>query len=112
VWAAIRSLGASGVADLVSRCRALARRLAEGAGRLDGVEVVNDVVLNQVLLRVAGADAVAERIQRDGTCWLGTTTWRDERLLRVSVSGASTTEADIDRSVEAIARAVDAVRAG
>jgi glutamate/tyrosine decarboxylase-like PLP-dependent enzyme len=114
VWAAIRSLGASGVADLVERCCALVRRLAEGAGRLDGVDIVNDVVLNQVLLRVAGADtdAVAERVQRDGACWLGTTTWRGERLLRVSVSGASTTEADIDRSVDAIGRAVDAVRAG
>jgi glutamate/tyrosine decarboxylase-like PLP-dependent enzyme len=108
VWAAIRSLGASGVADLVDRCCALARRLGERAARIDGVAVVNDVVLNQVLLRVDEPDRVAEHVQRGGTCWVGATTWRGERLLRVSVSNWSTTDTDIDRSVDAIAAAIGA----
>jgi glutamate/tyrosine decarboxylase-like PLP-dependent enzyme len=107
-WAALRSLGRAGVADLVDRCCGLARRLAEGLGRLDGIEVVNDVVLNQVLVRVGDADLtdrVGRRIQAEGDCWLGATSWRGERLLRVSVSNWSTTPADIDRCVEAIGRA-------
>jgi glutamate/tyrosine decarboxylase-like PLP-dependent enzyme len=107
-WAALRSLGRSGVAQLVDHCCALARRFAEGLGDVDGIEIANDVVLNQVLVRVGDADLTArvERaVQDDGTCWLGATTWRGERLLRISVSNFSTTEADVDRSVAAIARA-------
>jgi glutamate/tyrosine decarboxylase-like PLP-dependent enzyme len=104
-WAALRSLGRSGVADLVDRCCELTRRFADGLNALDGCEVVNDVVLNQVLVRVGDEDLtsrVEERVQRDGTCWLGATTWRGERLLRISVSNWSTSEADVDASVEAI----------
>jgi glutamate/tyrosine decarboxylase-like PLP-dependent enzyme len=107
-WAALRSLGRTGVSDLVDRCCALARRLAAGLDAVDGVEVVNDVILNQVLVRVGDADEtdrVERRVQEDGTCWLGATTWRGERLLRVSVSNWSTSADDIDRTVEAIARA-------
>jgi glutamate/tyrosine decarboxylase-like PLP-dependent enzyme len=107
-WAALRALGRTGVADLVDRCCELARRLAAGLDAVDGVEVVNEVVLNQVLVRVGDAeetDRVERRVQEDGTCWLGATTWRGERLLRVSVSNWSTREDDIDRTVEAIARA-------
>jgi glutamate/tyrosine decarboxylase-like PLP-dependent enzyme len=106
VWAALRQLGRDGVADLVDRCCALARgfatRLAAG-----GVEIVNDVVLNQVLVGFgddARTDRVIAAIQRDGTCWMGGTTWRGRRLMRISVSNWSTTEADVDRSVEAILR--------
>ncbi|HSO50654.1 MAG TPA: aspartate aminotransferase family protein, partial [Acidimicrobiia bacterium] len=97
-----------GVADLVDRCCGLARRLAEGLGNLDGIEVVNDVVLNQVLVRVGDADLtdrVERHIQAEGECWLGATTWRGERLLRISVSNWSTTPADIDRSIDSIGRA-------
>jgi glutamate/tyrosine decarboxylase-like PLP-dependent enzyme len=104
-WAALRSLGRSGVAELVERSCALARRFAVGLDALDGVEVVNDVVLNQVLVRVgdAGLTGRLERaIQEDGTCWLGATTWRGERLLRIAVSNWTTTEADVDRVVAAI----------
>jgi glutamate/tyrosine decarboxylase-like PLP-dependent enzyme len=107
-WAALRSLGRSGVRDLVDRCCALARRFEERLDALDGVEVVNDVVLNQVLVRVGDAAAterIAERLQEEGACWLGATTWRGERLLRISVSNWSTTEHDVDRTVEALARA-------
>jgi glutamate/tyrosine decarboxylase-like PLP-dependent enzyme len=106
VYAALRSLGRSGVAELVERCCALARRLASSVGSVDGVEVLNDVVLNQVLLRFGANDAVTDdvigRVQEDGTCWVGGTRWRGEAAMRVSVSNWSTTEADIDRSAEAI----------
>ena len=105
VWAAIRTLGRSGVAELVERCCALARRFAERLAAVDGVEVVNSVVLNQVLVRFGDderTDRVVEQVQQEGTCWMGATSWHDMRLMRISVSGWSTTEADVDRSVEAI----------
>ena len=75
---------------------------------------MNDVVLNQVLVRVGDGDftdRVERRVQEDGTCWLGATTWRGERLLRISVSNWSTTEADVDISVDAIAKTRAAVLA-
>jgi glutamate/tyrosine decarboxylase-like PLP-dependent enzyme len=113
-WAAIRSLGRSGIADLVDRSCALARRFADGMRAVDGVTIVNDVVLNQVLIRVGDEDTtnrINRWVQDDGTLWLGSTSWRGERLLRVSVSNWSTAEEDVDRCVEAIARARTAVLA-
>ncbi|MGY1779920.1 pyridoxal phosphate-dependent decarboxylase family protein [Geodermatophilus sp. SYSU D01036] len=113
-WAALRELGRSGVAGLVDRCCALARRFAERAAALDGVEVANDVVLNQVLLGFgddAVTDAVVAAVQRSGEAWMGATTWHGRRLVRVSVSNATTTEADVDRAVAAVAAARDGVRA-
>jgi glutamate/tyrosine decarboxylase-like PLP-dependent enzyme len=106
VWAALRELGRDGVADLVERCCRLARRFAGGLAAA-GVEVANDVVLNQVLVSFgddARTDRVIDAIQRDGTCWMGGTTWRGRRLMRISVSNYSTTEADVDRSIAAILR--------
>ena len=106
-WAALRSLGRSGVAELVERCCDLARRLAAELSEADGIEVVNDVVLNQVLVRVGDADLTTrlERaIQDDGTCWMGATTWRGERLLRIAVSNWSTTPADVELVAETVAR--------
>jgi glutamate/tyrosine decarboxylase-like PLP-dependent enzyme len=106
-WAALRSLGRSGVAELVDRCCALARRFAVGLDAHVGIEVATDVVLNQVLVRVGGTeltDRLERALQDDGTCWMGATTWRGERLLRIAVSNWSTTEADVDRVVETIAR--------
>ncbi|MER6588227.1 pyridoxal phosphate-dependent decarboxylase family protein [Micromonospora chalcea] len=106
VWAGLRELGRDGVGALVERCCALARRFADGLSAA-GFEVVNDVVLNQVLVGF-GDDARTDRVvaaaQADGTCWVGGTTWRGRRLMRISVSNATTTEADVDRSVAAIAR--------
>ncbi|MQA62535.1 MAG: aminotransferase class V-fold PLP-dependent enzyme [Actinophytocola sp.] len=104
VWAALRELGNDGIADLVERCCLLARRFADtlAAG---GAEVVNDVVLNQVLVGFgddARTEKVIEAVQRDGTCWLGGTTWRGRRLMRISVSNYATTEDDVDRSAAAI----------
>jgi glutamate/tyrosine decarboxylase-like PLP-dependent enzyme len=106
VWAALRELGREGVAELVDRCCALARRFAEGL-TAGGAEVVNDVVLNQVLVAFgddARTDRIIEAVQREGTCWLGGTTWRGRRLMRVSVSNWSTSAQDVDRSVAAILR--------
>ncbi|MFI7250367.1 pyridoxal phosphate-dependent decarboxylase family protein [Micromonospora chalcea] len=105
-WAGLRELGRDGVAALVERCCALARRFADGLTEA-GFEVVNDVVLNQVLVGFgddARTDRVVAAVQADGTCWVGGTTWRGRRLMRISVSNATTTEADVDRSVAAIAR--------
>ena len=105
------SSAATGVAELVDRCCALARRFADGLAA-GGCEIANDVVLNQVLVGFgddARTDAVVAAVQRDGTCWMGGTTWRGRRLMRISVSNWSTTEADVDRSVAAILRLADAV---
>ena len=113
-YAALRELGRDGVADLVERCCRLARRFASGLAGLDGVEVANEVVLNQVLVRFGDDDAVTDRVvaeaQRDGTCWMGGTTWRGHRYMRLSVSNWQTTEADIDRSILAIARIAAATK--
>jgi glutamate/tyrosine decarboxylase-like PLP-dependent enzyme len=107
VWAALRQLGRDGVAELVERNCRLARRFAESL-TAGGAEVANDVVLNQVLVGFGSddrTDRIIDRVQRDGTCWLGGTTWGGRRLMRISVSSWSTTEADVDRSVAAILRA-------
>ena len=106
VWAGLRELGRDGVAAVVDRCCALALRFAEGLAAA-GFEVANDVVLNQVLVGFgddARTDRVVAAVQADGTCWAGGTTWRGRRLMRLSVSNATTTEADVDRSVAAITR--------
>jgi glutamate/tyrosine decarboxylase-like PLP-dependent enzyme len=105
-WAALRELGRDGVAALVERCCRLARRFA-GALAAGGAEIANEVVLNQVLVGFgddANTDRVIAGIQRDGTCWMGGTTWRGRRLMRIAVSNHATTEADVDRSVDAILR--------
>jgi glutamate/tyrosine decarboxylase-like PLP-dependent enzyme len=110
-WAALRQLGRVGVADLVDRCCALARRFADSLDAVDGVTIANDVVLNQVLVGFGDddrTDRVIDVVQRDGTCWMGATTWHGQRLMRISVSSHATTEADVDRSVDAILRALDA----
>jgi glutamate/tyrosine decarboxylase-like PLP-dependent enzyme len=105
VWATLAALGRDGVADLVAKSCGLARRFAAGM-RAAGFTVLNDVVLNQVLVSFGAAertDAVIGAVQADGTCWCGPTTWQGHRAMRVSVSGWSTTEDDIDRSVAAVA---------
>lgn len=111
VYAALRFLGRRGVADLVARCCTLARRMAERLGAAPGVAILNEVVLNQVLVRFTppgGGDAdaftrtVIDRVQQDGTCWLAGTTWHGKGAMRVSVCNWSTTAADIDRSADAI----------
>ena len=114
VWAALATLGRSGAADLVDRCCALARRFADQFGAAAGVEVLNEVVLNQVLIRFDEdddrTDAVIEAVQEDGTCWMGGTLWQGRRAMRVSVSNWSTTDQDVDRSVTAVLGCLDRAR--
>ena len=114
IWAAIRELGRSGIAEMVDRGCECARRFADGLGAAPGVKILNEVVLNQVLVRFTAPDGgdsdaftreVVSRVQADGTSWLGGTTWQGKAAMRISVSNWSTTEADVDRSVEAILRA-------
>ena len=108
LYAALRSLGRSGVRALVERCCALARRMADQLREADDVAVLNDVVLNQVLVRFGDSDErtreVIAAVQEDGTAWMGGTTWQGKAAMRISVSNWSTTEADADRTVEAILR--------
>ena len=108
VYASLRALGREGVAELVERCCALARRFAERLTASDGVEVLNDVPLNQVLVRFPGRDpdAVIARVQAEGTCWVSGTTWQGAPAMRISVINWSTDEEDVDRSVEAILRSL------
>jgi glutamate/tyrosine decarboxylase-like PLP-dependent enzyme len=112
IYAAIRSLGRAGIAEMVERNCAQARRMANLLSTVPGAEVLNDVVLNQVLVRLPGGDdanrAAVAAIQRDGTCWLGGTTWNGEYVLRVSISNWATTDDDVDRSAAAIVAAVTA----
>ena len=113
-WAALRQLGRHGVAELVERCCSLARRFADQLGAVEGVGVVNDVVLNQVLVDFGGdveTGRVIDLVQRSGECWMGGTTWHGQRLMRISVSNWRTTKADVDRSVAAIVAAAKRARA-
>jgi glutamate/tyrosine decarboxylase-like PLP-dependent enzyme len=111
VYAALKSLGRQGVAQMIERCCRLARRMAEGLGRSAQVRILKEVVLNQVLVRFeppAGGDgdaftrAVIGRVQQGGTAWLGGSRWRDQEVMRISVSNWSTTEADADQTTRAI----------
>ena len=114
VWAALRSLGRHGVAELVDRCCEHARTFAEILGSQAGVEILNDVVLNQVLVRFGDDDeetrATVRRVQEDGTCWLGGTEWQGRAAMRISVSSFRTTREDVERSAAAILEAAAAAR--
>jgi aromatic-L-amino-acid decarboxylase len=106
IWAALKSLGRSGLAGLVDRCCACAQRFAEGLSKA-GFEVLNEVVLNQVLVSFGSPDLnarVIRGIQEDGACWCGGTVWQGRDAMRISVSSWATTEADVDRSLDAIVR--------
>jgi glutamate/tyrosine decarboxylase-like PLP-dependent enzyme len=111
VWAVLRALGRSGVADLVERLCTHARTFADGATALDGVEVLNDVVFTQVSLAVgdeARTRRVVEHLLAEGTTWMTGSRWHDRPIVRISVSNFSTTEDDVDRGVDALARALAA----
>lgn len=119
-YAALRSLGRSGVTELVERCCTLAARMGDHLRRAgSGIEVLNDVVLDQVLVRFHPADggdadahtrAVVARVQDDGTCWLGGTTWHGMAAMRISIINWATSEDDIDRSAAAIVAAATRAR--
>ncbi len=104
VYAAIRSLGRSGIAELLERSCAHARRFAELL-ETGGASILNDVVLNQVLVRFTDGETtrqVIRRVQEDGTCWLSGTDWDGEHAMRISVSNWRTTDQDVERSAGAI----------
>jgi glutamate/tyrosine decarboxylase-like PLP-dependent enzyme len=113
VYAALRSLGRSGVADLVDRCCRLARRFADRLRQEPSIRILNDVVLNQVLVRVSPAQGDADAatrnalklVQDEGVCWLGGSRWHGMDAMRISVSNWSTTDEDVDRSADSIVRA-------
>jgi glutamate/tyrosine decarboxylase-like PLP-dependent enzyme len=114
VYAALRTLGRDGLAALVERNCAQARHMAERLAQHPAVRILNDVVLNQVLVRIQDprrdADdltrAVIAGVQREGTCWLGGTTWHGKAAMRIAVSNWSTTDRDIDHSADAILQVV------
>jgi glutamate/tyrosine decarboxylase-like PLP-dependent enzyme len=106
VWAALRSLGRSGVADLVERTCRYAQRFAEGLTEA-GYQILNDVVINQVMVSFGDPERtqrVIAALQADGTCWCGGTVWQGRTAMRISVSSWMTTEADVERSLAAMVR--------
>ena len=115
LWAALSQLGRDGVADLVDRSCGHARRFATSLADADpGVTVLNDVVLNQVLVRFDDSDdvtrAVIAGVQAGGEAWLGGSSWQGAAVMRLSVSGWLTTAEDVERSVAAILSALAAAR--
>jgi glutamate/tyrosine decarboxylase-like PLP-dependent enzyme len=111
VYAALRALGRTGITEMVERCCRLARLFAALLADADGVTVLNDVVLNQVLVRFdrgeAHTRAVLAAVQREGTCFMTGTTWQGHAAMRISVSNWSTDEADVEASVGAILKLAD-----
>jgi glutamate/tyrosine decarboxylase-like PLP-dependent enzyme len=110
-YAALRSLGRRGVAELVERTCAYAQRFAEGIAELDDVEVLNDVVLNQVLFRFGSddrTDDVLHAVQDSGEAWMSGTTWDGGRAIRISVSNWQTGDVEIDRALAAFRAAAQA----
>ena len=111
IWATLKSLGRSGLCEMIERGCRCARRFADGLAGA-GFEILNDVVLNQVLVSFGTPDVtqrVIEGVQADGTCWCGGTVWQGRHAMRISVCSWATTEADVDRSLEAMLRVARAV---
>ena len=113
-WAALRSLGVDGVAELIDRCCRLARRFAAGLAS-GGVSVLNEVCLNQAMVALDDDEQTLrwiEEVQREGVCWCGGTVWHGRRAMRISVSSWATSEADVDLSIESMLRCAGLVRTG
>lgn len=104
IWAALRSLGKHGVAELIDRTCRHAMTFAEGL-RARGFDILNDVVLNQVLVSFGDDETTARvisAVQAEGTCWCGGTVWKGRKAMRISVSSWATTDSDVERSLDAI----------
>ena len=113
VWAALRSLGRTGVVELVEGLCARARQFADGLGTVDGVEVLHDVVYTQVCVSFGSDEVtreVARRLLAEGTAWMTPSTWHGRAVLRISVSNWRTSEVDVDRTLEAVRRVLAEVR--
>jgi glutamate/tyrosine decarboxylase-like PLP-dependent enzyme len=114
VWAALRSLGRRGLADMIERTCVHAGRFAGGLKEA-GYEILNDVIINQVLVSFGSAeinDRVIRGVQQDGTCWCGGTVWQGKAAMRISVSSWATTSEDVERSLDAILRVARECEAG
>jgi glutamate/tyrosine decarboxylase-like PLP-dependent enzyme len=109
----VGAYGGDGIVAIVERCCRHARRFAELLSAEPGIVVLNDVVLNQVLVRFlapSGRDddhdartrAVIAAVQEDATCWVGGSVWRNQAVMRISVSNFATTDADVTASAAAI----------
>ncbi len=112
VWAALLSLGRNGVEEMIDRCCDNALRFADGL-RDAGYEILNDVVLNQVLVSFGPPDKtlkVIEGIQREGTCWCGSTVWQGRTAMRISVCNWATSADDVDRSLAVMIRIAEETR--
>ena len=106
LWAAMRSLGRSGLSEMIDRNCHQATMFADRL-RAAGFTILNDVVLNQVLVSFGSAEEtrrVIAAIQSDGTCWCGGTVWHGHAAMRISVSSWATTDEDVERSAAAIIR--------
>jgi glutamate/tyrosine decarboxylase-like PLP-dependent enzyme len=107
LWAGLRSLGKSGMAEIVERTCAHARRFAEGLSAA-GYAVLNEVVVNQVLVSFGSPEktlSTVARLQAEGTCWCGSTVWQGRTAMRISVSSWATTKDDVERSLAAMVKA-------
>lgn len=106
VWAALRGLGRGGIAEMIERNCRQASRFAEALSAA-GFDVLNEVVLNQVLVAFSDAartQRVIAALQAEGTCWCGVTVWQGRTAMRISVSSWATTDADVERSIDAMIR--------
>ena len=106
IWAALRSLGRAGLADLIERNCRFAERFAQGL-RAAGYAILNEVTLNQVMVAFGDnptTQRVIAAVQADGICWCGGTTWRGQAAMRISVSSWATSAVDVEKSLEAIIR--------
>jgi glutamate/tyrosine decarboxylase-like PLP-dependent enzyme len=109
LWAGLRSLGRSGMAEIVDRTCSHARRFAAGL-QAAGYRILNEVVINQVLVSFGSAEKTLQtiaRLQQDGTCWCGSTVWQGHTAMRISVSSWATTEQDVDRSLAAMLKVAE-----
>jgi glutamate/tyrosine decarboxylase-like PLP-dependent enzyme len=115
VWAALRTLGREGIAEQIDRCCALARRFATRLRETPGVQVLNKVALNQVMVRFGDDDdltrEVIKRLQESGVCWFGGTVWNGQAAMRISVASWQTTAEDVDATVSVIQQAFSAAKA-
>jgi glutamate/tyrosine decarboxylase-like PLP-dependent enzyme len=112
IWATLQSLGRSGVEEMIERNCRQARRFADGLS-VAGFDVLNDVVLNQVLVSFGDAartQRVIAALQAEGTCWCGGTVWQGKAAMRISVSSWATTDADVEKSLDAMIRVAAATR--
>ncbi len=111
IWSTLKTLGKSGVAELIERTCKLAELFSIRL-KVAGIKILNDVKINQVLVSFGNSDRtekIIKAIQEDGTCWFGGTTWHGQNAMRISVSSWATTEEDVEKSVETILKIAQSI---